>query len=51
MNVKHIMTLLDEVYEECYNARTDKDPKLNWDLDGIQDKIEELQNTIEDLKL
>ena len=38
MNVKHIIKLLDEVYEECYNARTDKDQRLNWDLDGITTK-------------
>ena len=45
------MSLLDEIYEECYNARTDKDPKLTRDIDGILNKVDDMQNDIEDLKL
>jgi len=49
MEVKKLINLLDQVYEALANKITDRDYKLTHEIQGVLDKIDEIQNDIENL--
>lgn len=49
MDKEKIIKLLDQVYERLANKITDRDYKLTHEIQGVLDKIDELQNQILDL--
>ncbi len=49
MDKEKIIKLLDQVYETLANKITDRDYKLTHEIQGVLDKIDELQNQILDL--
>ena len=49
MDKEKIIKLLDQVYETLANKITDRDYKLTNEIQGVLDKIDELQNQILDL--
>lgn len=49
MDKEEIIKLLDQVYETLANKITDRDYKLTHEIQGVLDKIDELQNQILDL--
>ena len=49
MEVKKLINLLDQVYETLANKITDRDYKLTHEIQPILDKIDQIQNDIENL--